>query len=176
MDDDDDGTDDEADEINAPNSDDFRTLFGKDVAQANIIDLLRYRVWKQVRMEIMEANGWDEAALIGLNDNEYRDDLLVPASQLAEARITGETYVDTNGSGMYDAARHIPSGERREQQRHLRSADGPGSRAGDLRRNAHGSEPSVWRRPGQRYESGRRDSTTTTTAPSMSRASRATGS
>ena len=100
---------DEPDEINAPNSDDFRTLFGKDVAQANIIDLLRYRVWKQVRMEIMEANGWDEAAVAGLNDNEYRDDLLIPVSQLAEARITGETYVDTNGSGMYDAGDTFPS-------------------------------------------------------------------
>ena len=66
KDDDNDGNDDEADEINAPNSDDFRTLFGKDVAQANIIDLLRYRVWKQVRMEVMQANGWDEAALARL--------------------------------------------------------------------------------------------------------------
>ena len=49
VDDDSDNTTDEPDELNAATSDDFRWLFGKEVAKATIHDLLRYRVWQQVR-------------------------------------------------------------------------------------------------------------------------------
>ena len=40
-------------ELNAAISDDFRSLFGKEVAKATIFDLMRYRVWRQVRAEVM---------------------------------------------------------------------------------------------------------------------------
>lgn len=95
------GTDD-ATELNSPNSDDFRSLFGKDVSQATIVDLLRYRVWTQVRAQVMRENSWDEAALAKQNAGNYVK-FLALVSQRAEAVFRGESFNDRNGNGVYDA-------------------------------------------------------------------------
>lgn len=95
------GTDD-ATELNSQNSDDFRPLFGKDVSQANIMDLLRYRVWTQVRAQVMRERGWDEAALASQNAGNHQQ-FLTLVSQRAEAVLRGESFDDRNGNGVYDA-------------------------------------------------------------------------
>ena len=99
------GTVDDISELGAPNSDDFRTLFGKEVSQANILDLLRYRVWTQVRAQMMRENNLDEAGVDALagNAGNYLNNFLVPISQRAEALINGETFNDANGNGVYDS-------------------------------------------------------------------------
>jgi hypothetical protein len=90
---DDNGVDgrDDIGEINAANTDDFRTLFGKDVAQAGIVDLLRFRVWTQVQRAVPQNSGETYAAY------------LTRVSQLAEARINGERFNDANANGILDA-------------------------------------------------------------------------
>jgi hypothetical protein len=105
---DDDGDDpsnpDEPDELNALVTDDFKTLFGKEVATASIFDLLRFYAWKDMRRKFMAANGLDESALAALPVTPDYATFLTAVSNLTEARLSGETYADTNGNGRIDAA------------------------------------------------------------------------
>lgn len=96
------GTDDVG-ELNTAVSDDFRSLFGKEVAQATLFDLMRYRVWKQVRAETMLKNGYTEASLTGLSAAQYTT-FLSTVSLLAEARLNGEGSTDINGNGTIEPA------------------------------------------------------------------------
>ncbi|MCI0331954.1 MAG: hypothetical protein L0228_01860 [Planctomycetes bacterium] len=101
VDDDGDTTMDEADELNASVSDDFRSLFGKEVAQATIFDLLRYRAWTEVRRQVMAAAGLTETTLASQTPAQYTA-FLTQVSQQTELRLNGEPYADTNSNGQID--------------------------------------------------------------------------
>jgi hypothetical protein len=129
FDDDGDGTDDDPDELNTAISDDFRSLFGKEVAQATVFDLLRDRVWKQVRMEYMlkqspPLTDGPMGSLDGLNATDYAT-FLSAVSQLAEARLNGEGSADIDGNGVVDPplaqllAPEVVAGLRMDVNRHF---------------------------------------------------------
>ncbi len=114
---------DEADELNAPISDDFRALYGKDAAQATIFDLLRYRVWVEARKYETTVNtAWDTPAeLRALSPAQYTA-FLTQVSTRAELMLNGEPFNDADGDGVVDAGEFVVGTHDRNGNR---AFDGP---------------------------------------------------
>ncbi len=61
------GGQDDASEIGAPGSDDFKAIIGKDPAKATIVDLLQYRVWTEARRYEMRRQSLTEGDVANLS-------------------------------------------------------------------------------------------------------------
>lgn len=62
---------DDAAEIGAPGTDDFKAIIGKEPARATIADLLQYRIWTEARRFEMRRQALTEASLAALNATDY---------------------------------------------------------------------------------------------------------
>jgi hypothetical protein len=102
IDDDGDGAVDDASETGWSSTDDFSTVMGKRGAQCTIVDLVQYRIWLEMRRDVMRREGWNDAAVMGLNAATYANFLAVVTAR-ASVVLYGEPYTDTNGNGRHDA-------------------------------------------------------------------------
>lgn len=96
------GVDDLA-ELNATISDDLRNIVGKSRAQCTILDVLRYRVWCEMRKQVMRENGWTEPDMVGtgISPANYTT-FLTNVTNRTDALMNGEPFTDANGNGVRD--------------------------------------------------------------------------